>query len=195
MVFPAAILQPPFFDVDADDAVNYGAIVAVIGHEFSHGFDDQGSKSDGVGDLRDWWTESDKQEFKKRAQGLITQYDAYAPFEDANVQGELTLGENIADLAGLTMAHRAYRLSLDGVAAPKIDGFSGDQRFFMGWAQVWRRKYREEELRKRLLNDPHSPSEYRVNGVLPNMSQFYGAYNLKEEDDMYLPPSKRISIW
>ena len=195
VVFPAAILQPPFFNVEADDAVNYGAIVAVIGHEFSHGFDDQGSKSDGVGDLRDWWTESDKQEFKQRAQGLIAQYDAYAPFEDANVKGELTLGENIADLAGLTMAHRAYRLSLDGVAAPKIDGFTGDQRFFMGWAQVWRRKYREQELRKRLLTDPHAPSEYRVNGVLPNMPQFYGAYNVKEEDHMYLPPAKRLSIW
>ncbi len=195
VVFPAAILQPPFFNVDADDAVNYGAIVAVIGHEFSHGFDDQGSKSDGVGDLRDWWTESDKQEFKKRAQGLIFQYDAYAPFADANVKGELTLGENIADLAGLTMAHRAYRLSLDGVAAPKIDGFTGDQRFFMGWAQVWRRKYREQELRKRLLTDTHAPSEYRVNGVLPNMSQFYGAFNVKESDRMYLAPDKRVSIW
>ena len=195
VVFPAAILQPPFFNVDADDAVNYGAIVAVIGHEFSHGFDDQGSKSDGVGDLRDWWNESDKQEFKQRAQGLVAQYDAYAPFADANVKGELTLGENIADLAGLTMAHRAYRLSLDGVAAPKIDGFTGDQRFFMGWAQVWRRKYRDEELRKRLMTDPHAPSEYRVNGVLPNMPQFYGAYNVKEDDDMYLPPAKRLSIW
>ncbi|MGI9287190.1 MAG: M13 family metallopeptidase [Pseudomonadales bacterium] len=195
VVFPAAILQPPFFNVDADDAVNYGAIVAVIGHEFSHGFDDQGSKSDGVGDLRDWWTESDKEEFKKRAQGLIAQYDAYSPLEEAHVKGELTLGENIADLAGLTMAHRAYKLSLDGVAPPVIDGFSGDQRFFMGWAQVWRRKYREEELRKRLLTDPHAPSEYRVNGVLPNMPQFYEAYNLKEEDGMYLLPDKRLSIW
>ncbi len=195
IVFPAAILQPPFFNVDADDAVNYGAIVAVIGHEFSHGFDDQGSKSDGLGDLRDWWTESDKQEFKKRAQGLVAQYDAYAPFDNAHVNGELTLGENIADLAGLTVAHRAYRLSLDGVAAPKIDGFTGDQRFFMGWAQVWRRKYREEELRKRLLTDPHAPSEYRVNGVLPNMGQFYGAFNVKEDDGMYLAPAKRLSIW
>ncbi|MGI9296217.1 MAG: M13-type metalloendopeptidase, partial [Pseudomonadales bacterium] len=173
----------------------YGAIVAVIGHEFSHGFDDQGSKSDGVGDLRDWWTESDKEEFKKRAQGLIAQYDAYTPLDKANVKGELTLGENIADLAGLTMAHRAYKLSLDGLAPPVIDGFSGDQRFFMGWAQVWRRKYREEELRKRLLTDPHAPSQYRVNGVLPNMPQFYEAYNLKEEDGMYLLPDKRLSIW
>ncbi len=195
VVFPAAILQPPFFNVDADEAVNYGAIVAVIGHEFSHGFDDQGSKSDGVGDLRDWWTASDKEEFKKRAQGLIAQYDAYMPLDKAHVKGELTLGENIADLAGLTMAHRAYKLSLDGLKPPDIDGFSGDQRFFMGWAQVWRRKYREEELRKRLLTDPHAPSEYRVNGVLPNMPQFYEAYNLKEKDSMYLQPDKRLSIW
>ncbi|MGI9294432.1 MAG: M13 family metallopeptidase [Pseudomonadales bacterium] len=195
VVFPAAILQPPFFNIDADDAVNYGAIGAVIGHEFSHGFDDQGSKSDGMGDLRDWWTASDKEEFKKRAQGLIAQYDAYTPLDNAHVKGELTLGENIADLAGLTMAHRAYKLSLDGILPPMIDGFSGDQRFFMGWAQVWRRKYREEELRKRLLTDPHAPSEYRVNGVLPNMPQFYEAYNLKEEDGMYMLPDKRLSIW
>jgi len=195
IVFPAAILQPPFFNVEADDAVNYGGIGAVIGHEFSHGFDDQGSKSDGDGNLRNWWTPEDLEEFKKRSQGLVAQYDAFAPIDGMNVQGELTLGENIGDLAGLTMAHRAWKLSLEGGEAPVIEGFTGDQRFFMGWAQVWRRKYRDDELRQRLLTDPHSPSEYRVNGVLPNMPQFQDAFDVLPEQGMYLPPEERVSIW
>lgn len=195
VVFPAAILQPPFFNVEADDAVNYGAIGAVIGHELSHGFDDQGSKSDGDGNLRNWWTPEDLAEFKKRTQGLVAQYDAFSPLKGMNVKGALTLGENIGDLSGLTMAYRAYELSLDGGEEPVIEGFTGDQRFFMGWAQVWRRKYRDDELRQRLLTDPHSPSEYRVNGVLPNMPQFYKAFDVQPDDGMYLPPDRRISLW
>ncbi|MBT8143184.1 MAG: M13 family metallopeptidase, partial [Gammaproteobacteria bacterium] len=162
IVFPAAILQPPFFNVAADDAVNYGAIGAVIGHEFSHGFDDQGRKSDGDGTLRDWWTEQDAEEFRRRSSDLVAQYNEFSPIEGMNVNGELTLGENIGDLAGLTMAYRAYKLSLGGREAPVIGGYTGDQRFFMGWSQVWRRKYREDELRRRLVTDPHSPSRYRV---------------------------------
>jgi predicted metalloendopeptidase len=195
VVFPAAILQPPFFDVEADDAVNYGAIGAVIGHEFSHGFDDQGRKSDGDGNLRDWWTEEDAAEFTKRAQGLVAQYNAYNPIDDLHVNGELTLGENIADLAGLTMAHRAYLLSLGGREAPVIEGFTGDQRFFMGWSQVWRRKYRDDELRRRLLIDPHSPSRYRVIGVIGNMPAFYEAFDVAAGDRMYIAPEARVAIW
>ncbi len=195
IVFPAAILQPPFFNVEADDAVNYGAIGAVIGHEFSHGFDDQGRKSDGDGNLRDWWTEEDAVEFKRRADGLVAQYAAYSPLPDENVNGELTLGENIGDLAGLTMAHRAYKLSLNGKEAPSIGGYTGDQRFFMGWAQVWRRMYREDELRRRLLTDPHSPSEYRVNGIVANMPEFHRAFNVKPGDKLYRSAQDSVKIW
>ncbi len=195
IVFPAAILQPPFFNVDADDAVNYGAIGAVIGHEFSHGFDDQGRKSDGDGNLRDWWTEEDATEFKRRADGLVAQYAAFSPLPGESVNGELTLGENIGDLAGLTMAYRAYKLSLNGKAAPVIGGYSGEQRFFMGWAQVWRRMYREDELRRRLLTDPHSPSEYRVNGIVANMPEFHKAFNVKPGDALYRAPQDRVKIW
>lgn len=195
IVFPAAILQPPFFNVDADDATNYGAIGAVIGHEFSHGFDDQGRKSDGDGNLRDWWTEQDAAEFERRADGLVAQYAAFNPIDDMHVNGEFTLGENIGDLAGLTMAYRAYRLSLGGEEAPVIDGFTGDQRFFLGWAQVWRRKYRDDELRRRLVTDPHSPSQYRTNGIVSNMPAFYRAFDLKEGDGMYRAPEDRVQIW
>ncbi|MEN8145523.1 MAG: M13 family metallopeptidase [Gemmatimonadota bacterium] len=195
IVFPAAILQPPFFNVEADDAVNYGAIGAVIGHEFSHGFDDQGRKSDGDGNLRDWWTEKDGEEFKSRAGRLVDQYNEFSPIEGMNVNGELTLGENIGDLAGLTMAYRAYKRSLGGEEAPVIDGFTGDQRFFLGWAQVWRRKYRSEELRRRLVTDPHSPSEYRTNGILANMPEFHEAFETREGDGMYQAPQERVKIW
>ncbi|MFK8028913.1 MAG: M13 family metallopeptidase [Gammaproteobacteria bacterium] len=195
IVFPAAILQPPFFNVDADDAVNYGAIGAVIGHEFSHGFDDQGRKSDGDGNLRDWWTEKDAVEFKRRADGLVAQYAAFEPLPGENVNGELTLGENIGDLAGLTMAYRAYQLSLGGKKAPVIGGYTGDQRFFLGWAQVWRREYREDELRNRLLTDPHSPSEYRVNGIVANMPEFHRAFNVKRGDELYRSPEEIVKIW
>ena len=195
VVFPAAILQPPFFDVEADDAVNYGAIVAVIGHEFSHGFDDQGSKSDGDGNLRDWWTEASAAEFERRAARLAEQYDAFTPVEGMHVNGRFTLGENIGDLGGVANAYRAYRLSLGGAEAPVIDGFTGDQRFFLGWAQIWRRKYREDELRRRLLTDPHAPSEYRCNGVLANFTPFYEAFGVAEGDGLYRPVEERVQIW
>ncbi len=195
IVFPAAILQPPFFNLEADDAVNYGAIVAVIGHEFSHGFDDQGRKSDGDGNLRDWWTDNDAAEFKARADGLVEQYAGYSPIEGMSVNGELTLGENIGDLAGLTMAYKAYKLSLNGAEPPTIGGYTGDQRFFMGWAQVWRRLYREDELRNRLVTDPHSPSEYRVNGIVSNMPKFFEAFDVEEGDALYRKPDDVVRIW
>jgi predicted metalloendopeptidase len=195
IVFPAAILQPPFFNIEADDAVNYGAIVAVIGHEFSHGFDDQGRKSDGDGNLRDWWTENDAAEFKARADGLVDQYNGYTPLEGMTVNGELTLGENIGDLAGLTMAYKAYRLSLGGKEAPVIGGYTGDQRFFMGWAQIWRRLYRDDELQRRLVTDPHSPSRYRVNGIVSNMPTFFEAFDVQPGDALYRAPARMTQIW
>ena len=195
IVFPAAILQPPFFDVNADDAINYGAIGAVIGHEFSHGFDDQGRKSDGDGNLRDWWTAEDARKFKERAQKMIDQYNQFMPIDSMHVNGQLTLGENIADLAGLTIAYEAYQISLGGKPAPTISGLTGDQRFFIGWAQIWRRKYRIEELKRRLLTDPHSPSEYRVNGIVSNMPAFYNAYHVKPGDGMYRSEEVRVQIW
>jgi endothelin-converting enzyme/putative endopeptidase len=195
IVFPAAILQPPFFNLTADDAVNYGGIGAVIGHEISHGFDDKGSKFDGNGNLRNWWTEDDRAEFEKRARGLIDQYGAYEPIEGMKINGELTLGENIGDLGGLSVAYAAYRLSLDGKEPPVIDGLTGDQRFFLGWAQIWRRLYRDAELRKRLLTDPHSPSRYRVNGIVRNMDAFYDAFEIAPGDKLYLAPGDRVQIW
>ncbi|RMF43367.1 MAG: M13 family peptidase [Planctomycetota bacterium] len=195
IVFPAAILQPPFFNLQADDAVNYGGIGAVIGHEISHGFDDKGSQYDGDGNLRNWWSQEDRAEFEKRAKQLIEQYNGYKPFDDMHVNGEFTLGENIGDLGGMAVAYEAYRLSLDGKAAPVIDGLTGDQRFFHGWAQIWRRKYREPELRKRLVQDPHSPSQYRCNGIVSNMDAFYEAFDVKPGDPMYIPPEKRVRIW
>jgi len=195
VVFPAAILQPPFFNMQADDAVNYGAIGAVIGHELTHGFDDQGRRVDGTGNLRDWWTEEDEKRFKERAQILVKQYAAYNPLDTLHLNGELTLGENIADLGGLTIAYNAYKMSLNGREAPVIDGLSGDQRFFLGWAQVWRRKYRDEELRRRILTDPHSPSRYRVVGVVANMPEFYAAFDIKEGDKLYRSEDMRVKIW
>ncbi|MBD0410755.1 M13 family metallopeptidase [Pseudoalteromonas distincta] len=195
IVFPAAILQPPFFNLEADDAVNYGAIGAVIGHELGHGFDDQGAKYDGDGNLRNWWSETDLKQFEERTAALVAQYNEYKPFEDASVNGELTLGENIGDLGGLTVAHKAYMLSLGDKKAPVIDGYTGDQRFFMGWSQIWRRNYRDEELRNRLLTDPHSPSHYRVIGILSNMPEFYEAFDVKEGDKMYIKPEDRVKIW
>ncbi len=195
IVFPAAILQPPFFNVAADDAVNYGAIGGVIGHEISHGFDDQGRRYDGDGNLNDWWEPADNEEFSRRAKLLGEQYGALSPISGLNVNPDLTMGENIADLAGLAMAYRAYKLSLKGKEAPVIDGFTGDQRFFIGWAQGWARKYREDELRKRLLTDPHSPSEYRTNAVVMNLDAFHKAFNTKPGDKMYRPPEERVHIW
>ncbi len=195
IVFPAAILQPPFFNMAADDAVNYGAIGAVIGHELSHGFDDKGSEYDGKGNLRQWWTEADRAEFERRAAGLVGQYNEFKPVEDMAVNGELTLGENIGDLGGLSVAYEAYRLSLGDEAAPMIDGLTGDQRFFLGWSQIWRRLYREPELRRRLIVDPHSPSEYRVNGIVRNMDAWYDAFGIKPESPLYLKPEDRVRIW
>lgn len=195
IVFPAAILQPPFFNLEADDAVNYGGIGAVIGHELGHGFDDQGAKFDGDGNLRNWWTDADKTEFEKRGKQLVEQYNQYSPLEGMHVNGELTLGENIGDLGGLTVALKAYKLSLEGKDAPVIDGFTGEQRFFLSWSQVWRRKGREEYLRNMLLTDPHSPSEYRVIGIVSNIPEFYTAFDVKEGDKMYIAPEKRVKIW
>ncbi|MEM7219167.1 MAG: M13 family metallopeptidase [Pseudomonadota bacterium] len=195
IVFPAAILQPPFFDPDIDAALNYGAIGAVIGHEFSHGFDDQGRKFDGRGRLRDWWTAGDAQAYVARADRLVAQYDDYTPLPDTPINGRLTLGENIGDLAGLTMAYRAYRRSLGDQDPPVIDGLTGDQRFFAGWAIVWRTLWRDAALRERLVTDSHSPGEYRVIGVMKNMDAFHEAWNTQPGDGMYLAPERRVRIW
>ncbi|SEQ34312.1 putative endopeptidase [Solimonas aquatica] len=195
IVFPAAILQPPFFDLNADDAVNYGGIGAVIGHEIGHGFDDQGSKFDGDGNLKSWWTEQDRKNFEARTKALIAQYDAYQPLPGQHLSGAFTIGENIGDLGGLSIAYKAYQLALGGKPAPVLDGFTGDQRFFIGWAQVWRRNYREENLLARLKSDPHSPSEFRCNGVVINVPAFYTAFDVKDSDKMYLAPEKRVKIW
>lgn len=195
IVFPAAILQPPFFNVEADDAVNYGGIGAVIGHEFTHGFDDQGRHSDGDGNLRDWWTEQDAAQFKSRAQLMVDQYSAFNPIDDLHLQGALGLGENIADLGGVTLAYRAYKNSQAGKSGKTIDGFSPEQRFFMGWAQVWRIKYRDEALRRQVINGPHSPGMYRVLGPLSNMPEFYQVYDVKPGDGMYREDNVRVKIW
>ena len=195
IVFPAAILQPPFFDLNADDAVNYGSIGAVIGHEIGHGFDDSGSTFDGDGVLRNWWTDQDKAEFEKRTAKLIDQYDEFQPFEDLNVNGEFTLGENIGDLGGLSIALLAYELSLDGAEPPVLDGFTGTQRVFIGYAQGWRGKSRDEALRVQINTDPHSPREYRVNGVIRNIPEFYEAFDVAETDALYLAPEDRVKIW
>jgi len=197
IVFPAAILQPPFFDLAADDAANYGGIGAVIGHEIGHGFDDQGSKYDGDGNLNNWWTESDLSEFEKRAAKLIAQYEELRPLEaqDVHVNGALTIGENIGDLGGLTIAIKAYQLSLNGKSSPVIDGLTGNQRLFMGWAQCWRQKMRAEEVRRRVATDPHSPDEFRCNQVVRNLDEFYEAFGVTEKDALYLPENERVRIW
>ena len=195
IVFPAAILQPPFFNMQADDAVNYGGIGAVIGHETGHGFDDQGSKWDGAGNLNQWWTPADRVEFDKRGDALAAQFGQYEPFPGYKVNGRLTLGENLADLAGLTIALRAYHLSLGGKPAPVMDRLTGDQRFFVGWAQVWRRKHREADLKNRLVTDPHAPSEYRADGTARNVPAFYEAFDVKPTDKMWLAPQKRVKVW
>ena len=195
IVFPAAILKPPFFDPWADDAVNYGGIGAVIGHEIGHGFDDQGRKSDGDGVLRNWWTDEDVARFKEKADALVAQYNGYSPIEGMFVNGELTLGENIGDLGGLEIAYHAYQLSLDGREAPVIDGYTGEQRFFLGFSQIWRGKNREERVAQLLAADPHSPNEFRVNGTLRNVDAWYEAFGVGEEYAMYLPPNERVHIW
>jgi endothelin-converting enzyme/putative endopeptidase len=195
IIFPAGILQPPFFNMAADDAVNYGAIGMVIGHEMGHGFDDQGSKFDGDGNLDNWWTDEDREKFEERTQTLVDRFASFQVFDDLNVNGELTLGENIGDLSGLTIAYRAYQISLDGKEAPVLDGFTGDQRFFLGVGQVWRYKATGEAMRNRIQTDPHSPPEFRVNGPLPNMPEFVAAFDVQEGDDMYLSPEERVKIW
>jgi putative endopeptidase len=195
IVFPAAILQPPFFNLEADDAVNYGGIGSVIGHEIGHGFDDQGSKYDGDGHLQSWWTAEDRQRFEERTRTLIGQYDQYEPIPGHKVNGALTIGENIGDLGGASIALKAYRLSLQGKPAPVLDGFTGEQRFFIGFGQIWRMKMREQMQLERLKTDSHSPSEFRCNGPLVNVPEFYAAFDVKEGDKMYLPPEKRVKIW
>jgi putative endopeptidase len=194
IVFPAAILQPPFFDLAADDAVNYGGIGAVIGHEIGHGFDDQGSKSDGDGNLVNWWSDADRKEFEARAAKLIAQYDAFEALPGHKVKGALTVGENIGDLGGLAIAYKAWKLSLDGKDAPVIDGMTGDQRFFYGWAQVWARKYRDAELINRLSTDSHAPSEFRAN-IVRNLPAFQQAFGVKPGDKLYLAPDQQVRIW
>ncbi|MCR9268465.1 MAG: M13 family metallopeptidase [Hyphomonadaceae bacterium] len=206
IVFPAAILQPPFFNIDADPAINYGAIGGVIGHEIGHGFDDQGSKSDGDGVLRDWWTPEDKAAFVGLTDALVGQYNAFCPLDDGEtcVNGRLGLGENTGDLGGLSMSYKAYRMSLDtdgdgeisaDEEAPVLGGLTGDQRFFMAWAQAWRNKYREEALRQQLIRGPHSPPVYRVNGIVRNFDEWYEAFDVGPEHELYLPPEERIRIW
>ncbi len=195
IVFPAAILQPPFFDPDADPAVNYGGIGGVIGHEIGHGFDDQGRKSDGDGYLREWWTTEDAAKFEAQAARLGAQYDTFEPLPGSKVQGQLTMGENIGDLAGVTLALEAYRLSLDGKPAPVIDGLTGEQRVFLGWAQVWRGKYRDAAMRQQVVSDPHSPPEFRVVGPLQNIDAWYEAFGVKEGDKYYVKPEDRVRIW
>nr|WP_315467556.1 M13 family metallopeptidase [uncultured Undibacterium sp.] len=195
IVFPAAILMPPFFNPDADDAVNYGGIGAVIGHEVGHGFDDSGSQSDGDGNLRDWWTAEDKANFGKLTDALVSQYSNYSPLEGYKVNGKLTLGENIGDNSGLSIAFKAYQLSLNGKKPPVIDGYTGNQRVFMGWAQVWRGKARETETIRLISTDPHAPGMFRANGPLTNMPEFYEAFKVKAGDKMYVEPAKRIRIW
>jgi len=202
IVFPAGILQPPFFDPDVDDAANYGGIGAVIGHEIGHGFDDQGAKYDGDGNLVDWWTDDDRVEFGARTKALIEQYDGYTPRGLENgqhgaphVQGAFTVGENIGDLGGLSIALLAYQLSLNGESAPVIEGLTGVQRVFFGWAQVWRTKSRDAEAIRRLATDPHSPPEFRCNGVIRNIDAFYDAFDVGEDDELYLDPQRRVRIW
>lgn len=195
IVFPAGILQPPFFDPAADPAVNYGGIGAVIGHEMGHGFDDQGSKSDARGVQRNWWTDEDRANFDLLTTALAAQYDQFEPVSGYFVDGDFTLGENIGDVGGLSIAYRAYKMALNGEEAPIIDGLTGDQRFFLSWAQVWRAKYREDAAIQQLTSDPHSPPQYRVNGVVRNFDEWYAAFEVQPEDALYLPPEERVRIW
>jgi putative endopeptidase len=197
IVFPAAILQPPFFDPKADPAVNYGAIGGVIGHEITHGFDDQGRKSDGDGVLRDWWTPEDAAKFEAQAAKLGAQYEAFEfrQLPGLRLTGKLTMGENIADLGGVLLGYDAYRISLDGQPAPEIDGFTGAQRVFMGWAQVWRTLYRDDSLRQQIVNGPHSPGQIRAFAPLRNVDAWYEAFGVEEGDANYVKPADRVRIW
>jgi len=198
ITFPAGILQPPFFDPKADVAVNFGSIAAVIGHEFGHGFDDQGSRSDGDGKLRNWWSDASRAEFEKRTAGLVEQFDGYEALPGLKINGRQNLGENIGDLGGLSVAYAAYRKYVtekQGGVAPVIDGFTGDQRFFLAWAQLWRNITSDGETRRRVLSDPHSPGEFRVNGIVRNVDAWYEAFGVKPGDALYLSPEKRVRIW
>jgi putative endopeptidase len=195
IVFPAAILQAPFFDLEAEDAVNYGGIGAVIGHEIGHGFDDSGSTFDGDGVLRNWWTDADREEFKNRTGKLVDQYNAFEALEGVFVNGEFTLGENIGDLGGISIALRAYQMSLNGAASPTLDGFTGEQRVFLGFGQVWAGKYRDEALKSQINTDPHSPAQFRANGSVRNVPEFYTAFDVMPTDALYLPDKERVKIW
>jgi predicted metalloendopeptidase len=195
IVFPAARLQPPFFQLNADDAINYGAVGGVIGHEISHGFDDKGSKFDGDGNMENWWTDSDRDAFEERTAILVEQYNAFEPVEGMHINGELTLGENIGDLSGIAMAYRAYIRSLDGAEPPVIDGFTGPQRFFIGYAMSRKGKYQQEAIINRLSSDPHSPLKYRVIGPYRNIDAFHQAFETQPGDGMWLPPEQRVRIW
>jgi Predicted metalloendopeptidase len=198
IVFPAGILQPPFFDPKADDAVNYGGMGAVIGHEMTHGFDDQGRKFDAAGNLRDWWSPESAAKFKERSQAVVQQYSEYEPLPGLHINSELTLGENIADIGGIKLAYAALQKALDKnpqAREQKIDGFTPEQRFFLGWAQVWRANQREDDLRLRLNTDPHSPTHYRCNGPISNMPEFAKAFNLPDNCPMIRPADKRVNIW
>ncbi len=193
--FPAAILQPPFFDPNADDAVNYGGIGAVIGHEIGHGFDDQGSKYDGAGILQSWWTDEDRKAFEQRTDALGAQFDSYEGLPGLHVNGKLTMGENIGDLSGINISLQAYHISLGGKPAPALDGYSGDQRFFLSYGQIWRSKYRDGQMRQQVLSNPHSPPEFRVIGATRNTDAWYAAFGAKAGDKYYLPPDQRVHLW
>ncbi|MFS8138810.1 MAG: M13-type metalloendopeptidase, partial [Thermomonas sp.] len=195
IVFPAAILQPPFFNPKADDAANYGAIGAVIGHEISHGFDDEGSQYDGAGNLQDWWTKQDHEQFAAKTKALVAEYSAFEPVKGFHLNGELTLGENIADNSGLAIAYKAYKISLHGQPAPVIDGMTGEQRFYAGFAQVWRDKMRDDAMVAQIKSDPHSIPVDRVLGTVVNQPGFYDAFSVKPGDKMYVAPDKRVIIW
>jgi putative endopeptidase len=197
IVFPAAILQPPFFDPDADDAANYGGIGAVIGHEIGHGFDDQGSTCDGDGMLRDWWTEKDREAFEERTRVLIDQYDALEPAQAPghHVNGKLTIGENIGDLGGLSIAFKSYQIAHQGNPEPELDGYPPAQRLFLSWAAVWQAKVRTEMLLQRMATDPHSPAEFRCNQIVRNLPEFYAAFDVAESDALWLDESRRVKIW
>ena len=195
IVFPAGILQFPFFELKADDAINYGAIGMVIGHEMTHGFDDQGRQYDAQGNLTDWWTKTDAEKFTAKAKGVIDQYNAYTVLDSLHVNGALTLGENLADIGGLAIAYDAFKLTQQGKGAEKIDGFTPDQRFFLGYAQVWRLVDRPESMRTRITTDPHSPEEFRVNGPLANFEPFYQAFGVTEKHRLYRPADQRARIW
>jgi putative endopeptidase len=195
IVFPAGILQPPFFDKDADDAINYGGIGMVIGHEMTHGFDDQGRQYDKDGNLKDWWTPEDAAKFKAKVKVVIDQYNQYTVLNGLHVNGELTQGENLADIGGLTIAYQAFKNTSEGKSNTKIDGFTPDQRFFLGFAQIWRLKTRDQAMRSRISTDPHSPEIYRVNGPAYNLAAFYKAFNIQPGSKLYRPENERVNVW